>query len=207
MRTYQFYYLSRATTFNSANTKLVTLAPGLRPERRFAPLARGLYQLSQLIDKPTRITMSTSSLIDHIVTNTPEKISDSGVIRTGISDHSLVFAMRTFSVIKKQEHTVEIRNMKNFNEEKFIAELSKQEWEYVYFFADDPNVMWEIWKKIFLEVLDKHAPLQHKKLRSKKVPWITNNIKKLIIQGDKLKRKAILTNLENDWSNYKTSRK
>ena len=28
-------------TFNSPNTKLVTLAPGLRPERRFAPLARG----------------------------------------------------------------------------------------------------------------------------------------------------------------------
>ena len=28
---------------NSPNTKLVTLAPGLRPERRFAPLARELY--------------------------------------------------------------------------------------------------------------------------------------------------------------------
>ena len=41
--TYHFYYLSRATTLNSANTKLVTLAPVLRPERRFAPLARGLY--------------------------------------------------------------------------------------------------------------------------------------------------------------------
>ena len=49
----------------------------------------------------------------------------------------------------------------------------------------------------FLEVLDKHAPLQHKKLRSKKVPWITNNIKKLIIQRGNLKRKAIFTNLES----------
>ena len=39
--TYHFYYLSRATTLNSANTKLVTLAQGLRPERRLAPLARG----------------------------------------------------------------------------------------------------------------------------------------------------------------------
>ena len=45
--------------------------------------------------------MSTSSLIDHIVTNTPEKISDSGVIHTGISDHSLVFAIRKISVMKK----------------------------------------------------------------------------------------------------------
>ena len=31
--TYHFYYLSRATTLNSANTKLVTLAPVLCPER------------------------------------------------------------------------------------------------------------------------------------------------------------------------------
>ena len=32
------------TTFNLPNARLVTLAPGLRPERRFAPLARGLHK-------------------------------------------------------------------------------------------------------------------------------------------------------------------
>ena len=30
-----------------------------------------LYQLSQLINEPTRVTLTTSSLIDHVVTNTP----------------------------------------------------------------------------------------------------------------------------------------
>ena len=165
-----------------------------------------LYQLSQLIDEATRVTMTTTSLIDHMVTNTPEKNSDSGVIHTGISAHSLIFAIRKISVIKKQENIVEMRNMKNFNEEKFVAELLKQHWEQVYFFSEDPNDMWEIWKKIFVEVLDKHAPLQCKKIRSKKVPWITSDIKKLINTRDKLKRKAISTNLENDWFDYKTSR-
>ena len=159
------------------------------PTKRIRSLYE-LYQLSQLIDEPTRITMKSSSLIDHIVTNTPEKISDSGVIHTGISDHSLIFAIRKISVLKKQENTVEIRNMKNFDDKKFSAELLKQRWENVYFFADDPNTMWEMWKKMFLEVLDKHAPLQHKKIKSKKVPWITSNIKKLIIQRDKLKKKS-----------------
>ena len=46
-----------------------------------------LYQQSQFIQQATRVTMTTSTLIDHIVTNTPEKNSDSGVIHTGISDH------------------------------------------------------------------------------------------------------------------------
>ena len=58
-----------------------------------------LYQLSQLIDDATRVTMKTTSLIDHVATNTPEKISDSGVIHTGTSDHSLVFNIRKMSVI------------------------------------------------------------------------------------------------------------
>jgi hypothetical protein len=43
--------------------------------------------------------MKTTSLIDHVATNTPEKISDSGVIHTGTSDHSLVFNIRKMSVI------------------------------------------------------------------------------------------------------------
>ena len=159
-----------------------------------------------MIDEATRVTMATSSLIDHIVTNTPEKISDSGVIHTGISDHSLVFAIRKISVIDKQENILEIRNMKNFNEEKFIEDLLKQPWEYIYFSAENPNAMWEIWKKIFLDVLDKHAPLQHKKIRSKKAPWITNDIKNLMNTRDKFKRKAILTNNENDWLNFRLTR-
>ncbi len=47
--------------------------------------------------------------------------------------------------------------MKNFDADKFVAELLKQHWEHL-FFAEDPNSMWEIWNKRFLEVLNnKHA--------------------------------------------------
>ena len=88
--------------------------------------------------------------------------------------------------------------MKNFNEEKFTQELLKQPWKSEQFYAEDPNAMWEIWKKLFLDVLDKHAPFQHKTIRSIKAPWIKNGIKTLIITRDRFKRKAILTNHEND---------
>ena len=65
-----------------------------------------------------------------------KKISDSGVIHTGISDHSLVFAIRKIPVIDKQENILEI-----------IEDLLKQSWEHIYFSAEDPYAMWEIWKK------------------------------------------------------------
>jgi hypothetical protein len=67
-------------------------------------------------------------------------------------------------VFQKANDFVEIRNMKNFNEKNFVDELINQHWEYIYFFGDDPNTMWEILKKLFLEVLNKHAPIQHKKI-------------------------------------------
>ena len=124
-----------------------------------------LYQLSQLINEPTRVTLTTSSLIDHVVTNTPEKISHSGVVHTGISDHSLIYAIRKIRHFQKNDDFVEIRNMKNFNENNFVNELLNQHWECIYFFGKDPNHMWEIWKELFLEVLNKHAPLQHKKTK------------------------------------------
>ena len=47
--------------------------------------------------------------------------------------------------------------MKKFDHQKFVEDLRRQPWENVYFFAEDPNVMWEIWKELFLEVMDNHA--------------------------------------------------
>ena len=62
-------------------------------------------------------------------------------------------------------------------------------------------------RELSLEGLNKHAPLQHKKTMSSKVPWITAEIKGLINERDKLKRKAIITKLETDyWSKYKKTR-
>ncbi len=76
--------------------------------------------------------MRSSSLTDHVVTNTPEKISHYGVVlHTGISDHSLVYAIRKIGVFPKANDFVEIRSMKNFNEKNFMEELLNQHWEYI----------------------------------------------------------------------------
>ena len=45
-------------------------------------------------NEPTRVTSTSATLIDLILPNTPENILQSGVIHLGISDHSLVYALR-----------------------------------------------------------------------------------------------------------------
>ena len=87
-----------------------------------------------------------------------------------------------------------------------MNDLAHQTWEDVYFFADNPNSMWDIWKGLFLEILDKHAPLKRTKVKSKRSPWLTSSIKAMIHMRDKLKRKAMITKIETDWENYKKMR-
>jgi hypothetical protein len=42
-------------------------------------------------------------------------VSNSGVIRVGISDHSLVYACRKIGIIKENRKLVETRQFKHFN--------------------------------------------------------------------------------------------
>ena len=49
------------------------------------------YQLSQLIREPTRTTSHTKTLIDHIIVNRTDMVSDSGVIPCGISDPDAIY--------------------------------------------------------------------------------------------------------------------
>ena len=68
-----------------------------------------IYGLIQLITEPTRVTQYSSTLIDLCLTNSPDKISKSGVINIGISDHSAVYLI--------------VRQLKNFNEAEFLRDL------------------------------------------------------------------------------------
>ena len=62
------------------------------------------HSLHQLIRKPTRTTKHAKTLIDHILTNYPEKIIQSGVIEMGLSDHELIYCSRKTSLLKLNEH-------------------------------------------------------------------------------------------------------
>ncbi len=46
-----------------------------------------IYSMEQLIKVPTRVTATTSTTLDLILTTVPSKHFKSGVIKSGISDH------------------------------------------------------------------------------------------------------------------------
>ena len=52
------------------------------------------YNLKQVIHDYTRVTDTTKTCIDHIMTNRPDCVVKSGVIRCFISDHDCVYMIK-----------------------------------------------------------------------------------------------------------------
>ena len=72
------------------------------------------YGPTQIIEKLTRITDKTSTLIDHILVNTPTKITQSGVLSKALSDHDVIYCTRKHQVPKTGKHnTITLRYLKN----------------------------------------------------------------------------------------------
>ena len=82
------------------------------------------HSLEQIITRPTRITDQTATLIDHILTNSLDKVSQSAVIDLGLSDHDLIYCTRKISLPKSYKHNeILVRSMKRYSAEKFLEIL------------------------------------------------------------------------------------
>ena len=68
-------------------------------------LLKGFSGMSQLINEPTRITKSSSTLIDVILSSHPHNISLAKVIQLGISDHFMVGCVRKMKSLRFQAQT------------------------------------------------------------------------------------------------------
>ena len=92
-------------------------------------LLSALYLLDKLINEPTRVTKSLASLIDLFFTNKRENISQSGVIHPGLSDHSMIYAVRKFIIPKSDPKIKIVRKFKNLNSNDFLRDLLQIPWE------------------------------------------------------------------------------
>ena len=68
--------------------------------------------------RPTHITSTTSSLLDHALTNAGWKISQKGVIDVGLSDHQLIYCPRKILRNKANMHNqIRVPSLKKYTPE------------------------------------------------------------------------------------------
>ena len=71
--------------------------------------------MQSLINKPTRVTANSSTIIDHM----PHNHSESDVIEVTFSDHYLDYSVLKFKSMIKTHRTVEVRCFRNFSQHLF----------------------------------------------------------------------------------------
>ena len=94
----------------------------------------------------------------------------------------------------------------NISDSHFRADLLQVPWDTVCY--DDPNTSWIVWKAIFYEILNKHAPLRHRRIKKLIMSrgLHLHAIKQLMRSRDYHKKKAIKYNSKIHWDKYKSLR-
>ena len=101
--------------------------------------------------------------------------------------------------------TIETRAFKNFNHHHFLDDVAQQPWNKL-FSETNPEAMWDVWKDLFMEIVDRHAPLQNKRVSNKHSPWITCELTRKIYKRNYMKKIAIQENSATAWQRYKQAR-
>ena len=84
------------------------------------------FSLKEIFQEPTRTTSTTSSVLDHILTNAGWKILQKGVIDVVLSDHQLIYCTRKNLRTKENMHIqIRVRSLKKYTPELLIKELKE----------------------------------------------------------------------------------
>ena len=152
------------------------------------------YGLEQLINQPTRETLSTSTLIDHVAVSDHRNIVESGVLNIALSDHYMIYCVRKYRwALKGQHKKITTHQMKHFDETSFLAEISSIDWNLVLQSSTDFDSAMENWTNLLSLIIEKHAPMRQRRVSEKYCPWITSDLKALARSRDKLKKSAMKT--------------
>ena len=151
-----------------------------------------LFGFWQPIDRGTRETLTSNTLIDHIASTNKSNIVTFGVHETSISDHYMMHCVRKFRGASRRQHkNISTMQLKNFNSADFINDILSIDWKGIVSNNDDVTVIVEQWTSSFLLILEKHAPLRERRVSEKFSPWLKKDLKLMSVTRDKLKKQAV----------------
>ena len=163
-----------------------------------------------LITKPTRVTSTTATLIDHILTNNfvDDMMHIQGILCTPISDHYAVFhvACNAKTEHDKTDMPLLKRNIGQRNITKFISEMNMVDWQFVLTETDTQSAYSKFHEVISTKY---NACFPYRKIfkkYSKNKPWLSTALKESIKIKNKLYVKSKSSSGSENVSFYKKYR-
>ena len=159
---------------------------------------------SPLIQKPTRITEHSATLIDNIYCNVPELSSNSaaGILKVSISDHYAIFCILKYATIQAKTKIFKKRNFGEKNIATFTTRLNNENWDFVFMSECAQSAF-----SRFQSVIDLHFStvfkMQTRTINYKnRHPWMTDALRAQIKLKNVMHSRAIALNNKATFENY-----
>ena len=148
------------------------------------------HDLKQLTQSPTRVSCSTSTLIDHILISAPSRASQKGVINTRVSDHQLIFCKRKISGIKTGgvHNYLNFGSLKNYTADYYKEVLKQVDFQNYENFGDVNKVYSNFFQKL-MTFIHKIAPYKSKLVKRNTHKWFGGEVlEKLNLRNTRFKK-------------------
>ncbi|KAK2562924.1 hypothetical protein P5673_013901 [Acropora cervicornis] len=160
------------------------------------------FNLAQMVKSPTRVTETSKSIIDVVLTTNESIISSCDVKVCAISDHNLVCMSMKLKTPRSRYAYITTRSYKHYETNKFLSDLECAPFHMVEFFNDLDDRVYAF-NCLFLEALNDHAPIKRIKIKSKPNPFISPEIKQLMNKRDAWHKSAIKSGDKLHWNAYR----
>ena len=81
--------------------------------------------------------------------------------------------------------------MKDFDQNSFLSDISSIDWDSILNCSRDINSAVENWSNVLSMIIEKHAPMRHRRVSEKYCPWITTQLKASARARDRLRKSAV----------------
>ena len=143
-------------------------------------LFMSLLSLNQVINLPTRVTNTSSSLIDLIIISNDFPVNSSGVYdMSHASDHSLVYAILDIVKPRTTARFVLRRNLRDMPLDAFNSAAAKIDWSPIYETGSIDDKV-NLFYSCILTLFDHIAPIERVRITRPPAPWLTVNLRKLM---------------------------
>ena len=159
------------------------------------------FSLCNLIKEPTCFKSITNpSCIDHIWVTDTKRFMKSSTFETGLSDyHLMTVTILKSQIPKRLSKIVTYRNYKNFNQNLFQNELKIA-------LESSNDHCYESFDKTFKGLLDTHAPIKQKFVRSNNSPFMSKRLRKEIMLRSRKKNIYIKDPTTENWNKFRLQR-
>ncbi len=166
-----------------------------------------IYDLTDLVKKPTCFKKPSGTLIDHLIVRNPNRFKNDFNVFCGYSDwHNMVGCATKLEVPPRKPMKITYRSYKNFNENDFKHEVGLIPFHICSIFTDVSDQYWAQ-SKLLTDVLDEHAPIKHRYLKEDHVPYMNSELRKAMYKRNMIKNKYRKDRTNKQlWAQYTTHR-